>query len=128
MSLLRSAFAPRAVRIALTATPDYDDDRVLCRHFPRLIHEVTAEEAMALRLLAPARLWVAEVVAAGSTVTVRSTREPCDGSRGDALARRSPHPPPRYTPAAVAKPCSGVQKKSAAPSGTQSSYFSSLYL
>lgn len=70
MSLLRSAFAPRAVRVALTATPDYDDDRVLCRHFPRLIHEVTAEEAMALGLLAPARLWVAEVDAAGSTVTI----------------------------------------------------------
>jgi len=70
MDLLRGGFAPGALRVALTATPDYDDERALCRFFPRLIHEVTLEEALALDLLAPARLWVAEVDAEGSRVRV----------------------------------------------------------
>jgi hypothetical protein len=70
LRLLRHAFLPGAVRIALTATPDYDDERVLCRFFPALIHEVTLEEALTLDLLAPARVWVAEVDAKGSRVRV----------------------------------------------------------
>lgn len=70
LRLLRHAFLPGAVRVALTATPDYDDERVLCRFFPALIHEVTLEEALALGLLAPARVWVAEVDAQGSRVRV----------------------------------------------------------
>jgi hypothetical protein len=70
MALLARAFAPGAVRVALTATPDYDDDRLLCRFFPHLIHEVTLEEALALDLLAPARVWVAEVDAEGSRVRI----------------------------------------------------------
>ncbi len=70
MDLLARGFSPGAVRVALTATPDYDDERVLCRFFPRLIHEVTLEEALALDLLAPARVWVAEVDAEGSRVRI----------------------------------------------------------
>lgn len=70
LRLLRHAFPPGAVRVALTATPDYDDERVLCRFFPALIHEVTLEEALTLGLLAPARVWVAEVDARGSQVRV----------------------------------------------------------
>ncbi len=70
MDLLARGFSPGAVRVALTATPDYDDARVLCRFFPRLIHEVTLEEALALDLLAPARVWVAEVDAEGSRVRI----------------------------------------------------------
>ncbi|MBL9106827.1 MAG: DEAD/DEAH box helicase family protein [Myxococcales bacterium] len=70
LRLLRHAFLPGAVRVALTATPDYDDERLLCRFFPELIHEVTLEEALALGLLAPARVWVAEVDAQGSRVRV----------------------------------------------------------
>lgn len=68
--LLREGFARGAVRVALTATPDYDDERTLCAYFPDFIHEITAEEALALELLAPLRVWVAEVDADASTVRV----------------------------------------------------------
>jgi superfamily II DNA or RNA helicase len=66
--LLADAFAPAAVRVGLTATPDYDADRRLARFFPDLIHEVTLGEALDLGLLAPARAWVAEVDASSSVV------------------------------------------------------------
>lgn len=68
MTLLRQAFDPLAVRLALTATPDFDEERTLCRHFPDLIHEITLEEALELELLAPLRVWVAEVDADASRV------------------------------------------------------------
>lgn len=68
MSVLRHAFLPSAVRIALTATPDYDEERTLCRFFPTLVHELTLEEAMDLGLLAPLRVWVAEVDADASKI------------------------------------------------------------
>ncbi len=67
-ALLRDAFEPEALRIALTATPDYDAERRLCHFFPELIHEVSLGEALELGLLAPARIWVAEVDHAGSVV------------------------------------------------------------
>ncbi len=71
LNLLQRGFAQGAVHLALTATPDYDDKRrVLCRFFPYLIHELTLEEALALGLLAPARVWVAEVNAEGSRVRI----------------------------------------------------------
>lgn len=71
MNLLQHGFAQGAVHVALTATPDYDDEqRVLCRFFPYLIHELTLEGALALGLLAPARVWVAEVNAEGSRVRI----------------------------------------------------------
>ncbi len=68
LQLIRSALAEDAMRIALTATPDYDERRALCRFFPDLIHEMTVEEALELGLLAPARIWVAEVDNKGSEV------------------------------------------------------------
>lgn len=68
MAHLRQAFDPLAVRVALTATPDYDEERTLCRHFPDLVHEITLEEALDLELLAPLRVWVAEVDADASRV------------------------------------------------------------
>jgi superfamily II DNA or RNA helicase len=66
--ILREAFDPRAIRLALTATPDYGPDRQLRHHFPDLIHEIDLAEALALDLLAPARVWVAEVDADASKV------------------------------------------------------------
>jgi len=69
MAILTHAFDPLAVRVALTATPDYDDERRLAHYFPDLIHEITLEEALALELLAPLRVWVAEVDADGSQVS-----------------------------------------------------------
>jgi len=68
--LLREGFARGTVRVALTATPDYDDQRKLCAFFPEFIHEITVEEALTLGLLAPLRVWVAEVDADASKVRV----------------------------------------------------------
>ena len=69
MAVLRGTFGPATVRVALTATPDYDDEtRRLARFFPSLIHEMSAEEAQDLGILAPLRMWVAEVDANASTV------------------------------------------------------------
>ncbi len=71
MNLLQHGFVQGSVHVALTATPDYDDEqRVLCRFFPYLIHELTLEDALTLGLLAPARVWVAEVNAEGSRVRI----------------------------------------------------------
>ncbi|MBN1652925.1 MAG: DEAD/DEAH box helicase family protein [Deltaproteobacteria bacterium] len=68
MGLLVDSFDPLAVRLALTATPDYSSMRRLCHHFPDLIHEISMYEALQLDLLAPLRLWVAEVNADASRV------------------------------------------------------------
>jgi hypothetical protein len=67
-TLLTAAFDPLAVRVALTATPDYDAERRLERYFPDLVHEVTLEEALALGLLAPLRAWIVEIDADASQV------------------------------------------------------------
>ncbi len=68
--LVAQGFSPGAARVALTATPDYDEARTLCRFFPDLVHEITIEEALDEGLLAPLRLWVAEVDAKGSEVRI----------------------------------------------------------
>jgi len=68
-AILAHVFDPLAVRVGLTATPDYDDERRLAHYFPDLIHEITLEEALALELLAPLRVWVAEVDADASQVS-----------------------------------------------------------
>ena len=60
------------MRLALTATPDYDDHRRLHRFFPDLIHEVDLAEALDLHLLAPVRVWVAEVDTDGSVVHIKA--------------------------------------------------------
>lgn len=61
MEFLKDTFDPLALRIALTATPDYNERRTLATYFPELIHEVSIAEAVQLELLAPLRCWVAEV-------------------------------------------------------------------
>jgi superfamily II DNA or RNA helicase len=66
--LLENRFSPEALRVALTATPDYDEVRALCRFFPRLIHELPLEDALDLGLMAPLRVWVLEVDADASSV------------------------------------------------------------
>ena len=68
MKALRQAFDRKAIRIALTATPDYNEKRSLQRFFPDLIHELDLAEAFAMELLAPTRMWVVEVDANASTV------------------------------------------------------------
>lgn len=51
--ILNEAFDPDAIRIALTATENYDEIRALQRYFPHLIHEIRVPEAMKLGILAP---------------------------------------------------------------------------
>ncbi len=70
LAALRTGFDPRALRIGLTATPDYDAGRRLDRYFPDLIHEIGMQEAYELGLLAPLRFWLAEVDADASQVRV----------------------------------------------------------
>jgi hypothetical protein len=47
-ALLTDAFDPLAIRVALTATPDYDDERRLARYFPDLIHEIVGRHLTSL--------------------------------------------------------------------------------
>ena len=68
MGTLRGAFQVKAVRIALTATPNYDRERQLHQFFPQLIHETDLIAAFESGLLAPARMWVAEVDVDASVV------------------------------------------------------------
>ena len=70
LKALNTAFAVQAVRIALTATPNYNDAKRVDLFFPDKIHEIDLKEAMALGLLAPARVWVAEVDAGKSRVRI----------------------------------------------------------
>lgn len=58
---MQRAFHQKAVRIALTATPDYNKDRRLEYFFPNLIHELELHDAFDLGLLAPSRMWAVEV-------------------------------------------------------------------
>lgn len=68
METLRKAFNQKSIRLALTATPDYGDHRKLNRFFPQLIHEMELLDAMDHKLLAPTRMWVAEVDADASVI------------------------------------------------------------
>jgi superfamily II DNA or RNA helicase len=61
LDVMRNGFLPGALRIAMTATPDYGDERELGRYYPVLIHELPLAEAMGMDLLAPMRMWVLEV-------------------------------------------------------------------
>lgn len=70
MRVLREGFDRHALRIALTATPQYDEERTLAHFFPELIHEITAIEAVELGLIAPFRVWVAEVDVDASEVRI----------------------------------------------------------
>lgn len=65
---VNKAFEEKAIRIAITATPDYNQNRQLHQFFPKLIHELELFDAFELGLLAPARMWVIEVDADASTV------------------------------------------------------------
>ena len=66
--VLREAFDRNAVRVALTATPNYSEQRRLSRYFECLIHEVSIAEAVELEMVAPLRVWIAEVDVDASTV------------------------------------------------------------
>lgn len=61
MRALREAFDPHAIRLALTASPDYNENRQLRHFFPYLIHEILILEAVGLGLLAKAKILIHEV-------------------------------------------------------------------
>jgi hypothetical protein len=65
---IHKAFENKAIRIAVTATPDYNQSKQLHQFFPVLIHELELFDAFELGLLAPARMWAIEVDADASTV------------------------------------------------------------
>jgi superfamily II DNA or RNA helicase/DNA-directed RNA polymerase specialized sigma24 family protein len=65
---LAARFRERALRVAMTATPDYDAGRRLDTLFPRSIARVELRDALDAGLLAPAQIHVAEVDVDGSTV------------------------------------------------------------
>jgi hypothetical protein len=65
---IHKAFENRAIRIAVTATPDYNQSKQLHQFFPVLIHELELFDAFELGLLALARMWVIEVDVDASTV------------------------------------------------------------
>lgn len=68
LQLLSGAFHDGALRVALTATPDYGAERRLRHHFPTEVAEMGVPEALRRNLLAPARAWVAEVDVDASAV------------------------------------------------------------
>src|SRR3989338_11413026 len=70
--VLTKAFDLRAVRVALTATPNYDVERRLAKYFERLIHEITISEAVELEMVAPLRIWIAEVDVDASRVSMKA--------------------------------------------------------
>ncbi len=70
METLNQGFDPKAIRLALTATPDYGDHRRLDLFFPRCIHQMGFWDAIDQDLLAPTRMWVAEVDADASVIRV----------------------------------------------------------
>ncbi len=67
---LSRCFHPDAIRVALTATPDYDERRRLDAVFPRRKARVELREALEGGLLAPAHVRVAEVDVDGSRVEI----------------------------------------------------------
>jgi len=70
MNALRASFDPAAVRLAMTATPDFHEHRRLGQWFPDLVHEISLSEAVELGLLAPLRVWVVDVDADGAVVDI----------------------------------------------------------
>ena len=70
VNTIDNAFEDKAIRIALTATPDYNEHRRLQHFFPELIHGLELHDAFELGLLAAARMWVIEVDTDASTVNL----------------------------------------------------------
>lgn len=64
-------FHPEAIRVALTATANFNEKRRLATYYPRLIHEISITEAIELELVSPVRIWVAAVDVEGSTVRMQ---------------------------------------------------------
>jgi len=70
--MVNSCVHPDAVRVALTATPDYNESKRLATAFPRLVHEMHLGEAISLHLLAPFKVKHVEVDLDASNVGIRN--------------------------------------------------------
>ncbi len=70
MQALMRAFDPGALRIACTATPDWNERRTLASFFPCLIHEITLQEAFELDLFARLLVQVLGIRADASAVRI----------------------------------------------------------
>jgi hypothetical protein len=70
LAAIRGAFDEKALRIAVTATPNYQDQRRLHRYFPKLIHEMELLSAIDHNLLAPTRMWLTTVDVDASVVRI----------------------------------------------------------
>lgn len=69
--ILSEDFHLEAIRVALTATANYNEKRRLATYYTKLIHEISITEAVELELVSPVRVWVAAVDVEGSTVQMR---------------------------------------------------------
>jgi superfamily II DNA or RNA helicase len=70
LTAIYEAFDEKALRIAITATPNYADKRRLHRYFPKLIHEIDLISALDGNFLAPTRMWLATVDVDASVVRI----------------------------------------------------------
>lgn len=71
LEVLSKGFDPLALRVALTATPNYSEKRQLAMYFPYLIYEITLIEAVQLAIIAHLNVHVEEVDVDGSVVEVK---------------------------------------------------------
>lgn len=72
LSILQEKFDPAAIRVALTGTPDYNNDRRLEQFYPDLIHILTTPEAVELGLLSPFKYWVYSIDIDASKVEINA--------------------------------------------------------
>lgn len=70
--MLTNAFEAQAVRVALTATPNYNARRRLAAFYTYLIHEISISEAIELEMVSPVRVWIAAVDIDGSKITMKA--------------------------------------------------------
>lgn len=105
--ILAKGFDRLAIRVALTATANYSRLRRLATYFRHLIHEISISEAIELELVAPVRVWIAEVDVDGSEVFLRG--EDFDEQRLGEIMGGAPFFEAarlfRYSPEQQDKPC-----------------------
>lgn len=68
---LKKGFDPLTLRCALTATPNYNEQKMLVQYFPRLIREISLYDAVQLNLFAHLNVVVEEVDVDGSEVEIK---------------------------------------------------------
>lgn len=85
---MMNSFALEAVRVAFTATEDYDNDRQLRRYFPYLIKEITVKDSKRAGRLSHAHCYVDYLNVDASRVHVRKSK--LDDGELDAIMAMAP--------------------------------------